>query len=164
MEPNKFQLLATTSLWLAGLYGVLFVLGYLVQQQRKEGEYQSGLWGAPRLMAPLYFSLGLFCAGLAIRSYLLPPVVLLSTVLSAEPLLLALRPWAVAAGWALLALLLVLQAFITAVVGLRYGWDAIALRGRSHDWDEHSPGTPSPVVQWLAFISLVWVIVFMVVG
>lgn len=161
MQSNKFLLLAITSLWLVGLYGVLFALGYLAQHRRRFRRRAQSLWDTPRIMAPLYLSSSLFCTGLAIHTYLLPPTALASTALSAVMLSPFPGQWAVIVGWALLALLLVSQALITVITGLRFGWDeSVTALAYEHHWDGRRSGTLYPFFRWAATAILLWIVLF----
>ncbi|MEZ4729016.1 MAG: hypothetical protein R3E79_17925 [Caldilineaceae bacterium] len=148
---NKFFLLALTSLWLVGLYGVLFGLGYLVQFRRRFWWRAQREGDTPRIMALLYLSFGLFCVGLAGHTYLLPPTALAATRQTTTVLAAATGQWLIAVVWLVLALLAVSQAGMTAIAGLRLGWDEslTALADRP-GWDVSPPGMPHPLVRWLA--------------
>ncbi|MEZ4731722.1 MAG: hypothetical protein R3E79_31775 [Caldilineaceae bacterium] len=104
---NKFFLLLINFLWLAGLFGTLFALVYLLQYRRKHWWNLGYTYQVPRTLALLYGGLLLFVLGLALQAYT-----------AGQPVALG-----IAVVWALLALLLLFQWIEAVIDGLQEGWD-----------------------------------------
>jgi uncharacterized protein YgiM (DUF1202 family) len=97
----------TTIVWAVGLVAAVGALLYMVAYRRRFWWVEGSVLSVPRTLTPLYLSLALFSAGLALVSFQ-----------SDEPIAL----W-VAAIWSSLALLFAQQLWSSVSAGFQAGWD-----------------------------------------
>lgn len=109
MLENKFFLLFINFLWMAGLFGTLFTLIYMVQYRRKYWWNIGYTYNVPRLLAPLYGSLLIFVAGLSLHAYVAQRSISL---------------W-VALVWGLLAFFFLFRLLDVIFAALQSGWDSV---------------------------------------
>lgn len=109
---------------MAGLFGVLFTLVYMVQYRRKHWWNIGYTYNVPRLLAPLYGSLLIFVIGLALHAYLSQNIV---------------SRW-VTLVWGALALFFLFRTIQEIWDALQSGWDSVLVDPEEDE--ESAPGLP----------------------